>query len=541
MPTIYESFRAAVDPDHVGSGRKVSGGTDGNVHVSAPSNTTRTFEPPNFLLKTPESKWLSIADAALNQHKSRLNQKNARLAPWEPNMRMDSEGDVVYGSAIYLNNPVHIALHAAQNHSKSCDVRSEVTLGTTSRADMGYFHKDRAYAILEYKKLGAVSKRCSRGDFERGIPKDPKMFAAWMSSAEQRFMRDVRGAEDTRFLLQQAVHYQKRFGARFVALFDWNSLVLLVLPPCRGVGLNDRVSYGYITEVTDNRKFRRALLGFLLFSYQNSLGGQSGDLERIQPDVFPAYVQAYRRRVAEDAKHNGPRKQGPRRVGNNTSYLEIDPQESFNRSQYSVGRGRMGNQHPPAVSNPSRNQQASSHSIPDDRGTGRGPIPYRQVNPHTNTYTTASSTYSNDTNSTVIHTYITLPGRNETKSPGRRIRKQPSQGLAAEYLNSGGVAVNTQNRDVDRGPGRPRQMHPITNGAGSYSASEHSYGGRNYGKGTPEHFSTHNGNNYHAYPGPSSYQPSNSGSTKRVHQDKLADNRTKEKNGGKFLGIFRTR
>ncbi|KAI7785730.1 hypothetical protein LA080_006296 [Diaporthe eres] len=516
MPTIYESFRAAVDPDHVGSGRRVSGGTDGNVHVSAPSNTTRTFEPPNFLLKTPESKWLSIADAALNQHKSRLNQKNTRLAPWEPNMRMDSEGDVVYGSAIYLTNPVHIALHAAQNHSKSCDVRSEVTLGTTSRADMGYFHNDRAYAILEYKRLGAVSKRCTRGDFERGIPKDPKMFTQWMSSAEQRFMRDVRGAEDTRFLLQQAVHYQKKFGARFVALFDWNALVLLVLPPCRGVGLNDRVSYAYVTEVTDNRKFRRALLGFLLFSYQNSIGGQSGNLERIQPDVFPAYAQAYHRRVAEDAKHNRPRRQGPRGE-------------------------RMGNQHPPAVANRPRQQQASGHYIPDDRSTGRGPIPHRQVNPHTNTYTTANSTYSNDTNSTVIHTYITLPGRTETKSPGRRIRKQPSQGLAAEYMNSDGVAVNTQGRDVDRGPGRPRQMHPVTNGAGPYSASKHSYGGRNYANGIPEHFSTHNGNNYHAYPAPSSQQASDSGSTKRVHQDKLAGNRTKEKNGGKFLGIFRTR
>lgn len=524
MPTIYESFRAALDPDHVGSGRKVSGGTDGNVHVSAPSTTTRKFEPPNFLLKTPESKWLSIADAALDQHKSRLNQKNTRLAPWERNMRMDSEGDVVYGSAIYLNNPVHMALHAAQNHSKSCDVRSEVTLGTTSRADMGYFRNGQAYAILEYKKPGAVSKRCARNDFERGVPKDPKMFAAWMSSAEHRFTRSVRGAEDARFLLQQAVHYQRNYGARFVALFDWNSLVLLVLPPCRGIGLNDRVSYAYITEVTDNRKFRRALLGFLLFSYRNSVGGPHGNLERIQPDVFPAYAQAYHRRVAEDSKQDRIRRQGPRVLGNNTSYLEIEPQ-------------RMGNQHPHAVANRSRHQLASGHSIPDDRSTGRGPIPHRHVNPHTNTYTTASSTYSNDTNSTVIHTYITLPGRGETKSPARRIRKQPSQGLAAEYVNTGGVAVNTRRRDVDRGQGRPPQMHPITNGAGSYSASEHGYSGRNYIKGTPEHFSMHDGNTYHAYPGPAS----NSGSTKRVHQDKFAGHQAKEKSGGKFLGIFRTR
>lgn len=492
MPTIYESFRQALDPDHVGSGRKVSVGPDGNVHVSAPSNATKAYEPPNFLLKTPESKWLSIADAALDKLKSRLNQKNTRLAPWESNMRMESEGDVVYRSAIYLNNPVHTALHAAQNHSRSCDVRSEVTLGTTSRADMGYFHNDHAYAILEYKKLGAVSKRCARGDFDRGVPRDPKMFATWMSSAEKRFMRDVRGGEDTRFLLQQAVHYQTKFGARFVALFDWNSLVLLVLPQCRGRGLNDRVSYAYITEVTDNRKFRRALLGFLLFSYRNSIGGDSGALEKIQPDVFSAYAQAYHRRVAEEAQRSRPRRQGPRVLGPNV-------------------------QHPTAVADRPRHQQAGGHFIPDDRSTGRGPTPHRYANPRADAYTTASSTYSNDTNSTVIHTYITLPGRNETKSPGRRIRKQSSQGLAAQY---------------DRGAGRPRQVPPIStvgSGYGSYSASEHSYGGRNYTKDTPRQPGTNNGNSYHAYPGPSG------------HKDNHAGNHAKEKSGGKFLGIFRTK
>lgn len=446
---------------------------------------------------------------------------------------MDSEGDVVYGSAIYLNNPVHIALHAAQNHSRSCDIRSEVTLGTTSRADLGYFRNGQAYAILEYKKLGAVSKRCARRDFERGVPRDPKMFAAWMSSAEQRFTREVRGAEDARCLLQQAVHYQTKFGARFVALFDWNALVLLVLPPCRGVGLNDRVSYAYITEVTDNRKFRRALLGFLLFAYNHSIGRPAGDLERIRPDVFPAYAQAYHRRRAEDANHNRRGKQGQRGPGTNTSYLEIESQQSWNGSQHGNGRGGVGNQHPPAVANRSRYQQASGHSIPDHRSTGSGPALHRHVEPRVNAYATASSTYSNDNNSTVIHTYITLPGRSETK----RIRKQPSQGLATQYGGSRGVAINAQNRD--RGAGRPRQVPPPTiigNGSG-----ERGYGGRNYTEDTPEHFGTHSGNRYNAYPGPSNYQASTSISRKKAHKDKSAGGHAKGKKDGKFLGIFRTK
>lgn len=469
-----------------------------NVHVSVPSETTKAFQPPNFLLKTPESKWLSIADAALDKHRSKLDQKSTRLAPWESNMRMESEGDVVYGSAIFLNNPVHIALHTAQNHSRACDVRSEVTLGTTSRADLGYFRNGQAYAILEYKKLGAVSKRCSRGEFDRGVPKDPKMFAAWMERSEHRFLRNVRGAEDTRALLQQAVHYYSKFGARFVALFDWNALVLLVLPPCQGVGLNDSVSYAYITEVTDNRKFRRALLGFLLFSYRHSISETSGDLEKVRPDIFSSYVQAYRRRVAEQTKANNSRRQGQRRLEDGAAYY---PHEFQSGSQHVLENRQRVNQHPNTV------------------GT-------RYMNSGANIYTTPSSNHSSTANSTVIHTFITLPSQDETRNPGRRIRKQPSSNLAAKYGASGEATVFTQNRQVANAARRPRQA-PLA----------YSHGGRDHTRRIPDHQSTYNGNGYQACPGPSRYQfPSPA--TKTVKREKLSDNQKKEKNGAKFLGLF---
>lgn len=556
MPTIYESFGAAVDPDHVGSGRKVPGGADGNVPVSVPSNSTRKYEPPNFLLKTSESKWLSIADAALHQYKSRLDQKTMRLAPWESNMRMDSEGDVVCGSTIYLNNPVHIALHAAQNHSPACDIRSEVTLGTTSRADKGYFHRDHAYAILEYKRLGAVSRRCARGEFENGVPKDPKQFALWMSSAEHRFAEDRRGVENTRFLLQQSVHYQHRFGARFVALFDWNALVLLVLPQCRGVGLNDKVSYAYITEVTDNRKFRRALLGFLLFAYRNSLGGSSGDPLKIRPDCFPTYVQAYKRRVAEEEKYNKSKKHGPQGLrNNNTSYLEIEPQQS-------VGRGRTNNRHAPVIEN--KNTKLSSaksyqnlhaadeyqrhaaalglharaHS--EDRGRSR----HQHAGGHSNLATNAPYTASNSTHPNTtdpIATRINLPirSRGETKGPSRRIRKQQSSNLATKHGGSGATAVNTQTWGAGHIAGRPRQV-PVNTAddgqVGSYSGSEYSHSRINHTQGASEYVGTYT---HQDYPGPSNYQKSHSNG--QSSKDKDSGSHDKGKNVRKFLGIFKMR
>ena len=372
------------------------------------------------------------------------------------------------------------------------------------------------------------------------------MFAAWMSNAEHRFMRNVRGAEDTRALLQQAVHYHSKFETRFIALSDWNALVLLVLPPCRGVGLNDSVSYAYVTEVTDNRKFRRALLGFLLFSYRHSTGETSGNLEKIRPDVFPSYAQAYHRRVDENAKSNnssierrGKNSQHPTALGNRYTNTNISPARSYTQTPGGYERN-------PAITSAkkkthsedesrTRQQQASGRFIPDDRSMRHDPSSGASI------YTTASSNHSNAANSTVIHTYITLPSRDETKSPGRRIRKQPSSNLATRYGDSGATAVNTQNRNVASGAGRPRQVPQTTTVSertGLNSARQYTYGGGNYQRSVPEHLGMHDGNNYHAYPGPSSYQVPSSVSAKTINRDKFSDNQKKEKNGGKFLGIF---
>lgn len=581
MPTIYESFWEAVDPDHVGSGREVFE----NVHVPAPSNNTEKFEPPNFLLRTPESKWLSIAKDALEQHKSTLDQENTCLAPWESNMPLKTKSAVVNRSTIYLNNPVHIALHAAQNHSVTCYMRSEATLGTTpeseARADMAYMRDGRTYAVLEYKKPGAVSERCAREDFERGVPKNPEMFADWMVSGERRFMPSVSGADDARFLLQQAVHYSS-FETRFVAFFDWNALVLLVFPPFQGL------SYAYITEVTDNRKFRPALLGFLLFAYRHNLkkhdnSDLSGGLKEIQPDVLPFYGQAYRRRMAEEDKRNRGN-QGPRGP---TSYLEIGPhlQEPLAGSQYSRGGGRNGNNCAPPVpkryddaeifsvngyqnapppdgyhwdaaatgpsleshlqEDRSRYQQNSDRYVADDQSARDGPFQNHHANSDPDTCAATSSAYANKPNLDVVFTRIPRPGTGREQGSRQEDSKAPGRILATQHEGPGGRVVNTQTREVDRGAGRPPPVPPkgpgaFADGAELYGASRYNYygDGGNYANGTPEHFGAHTGNSWPPYGGPLRSQTYTAGSTRSVDRDELARKPTKGKNGKKFMGMF---
>lgn len=589
MPTIYESFWEAVDPDHVGSGREVPR----DVHVPAPSNTTERFEPPNFLLRTPESKWLSIAGNALEKHKSTLDQGNTCLAAWESNMVLNTKSAIVNRSTIYLNNPVHIALHAAQNHSVTCYMRSEATLGTTpeseARADLAYMRDGRTYAVLEYKKPGQVSERCARRDFERGVPKGPETFADWMVSGERRFTRDS-GADDARFLLQQAAHYSS-LGPRFVALFDWNALVLLVFPPFQGL------SYAYITEITDNRKFRPALLGFLLFAYRHNLKKHdncdlAGGLRDIQPDVLLSYGQAYRRRVEEDKKRNRG-KPGPRGP---TSCYEIGPhmQEPLAGSQPSMEGGRIGNGYGPAPAVPkrydddelfsergqnalpphgyhwdaaatgpsleshlqgdrSRDQQASDRYVTDNQGAGDGTFQNHHANSDTDTYAATSSAYSNKPN---LGTRVNIPDLGREQGPRQEDSKAPSRILATQHEASGGRVVDTQTREVDRGAGRPPPVPPpvpplvpppvppkgpgaIAGGAGLYGASRYNYhsDGENYASNRTEHFGTDTGNSYPPYGGPLRSQ-TYAGSTRSVDRDELSRKNTKGKNGKKILGIF---
>lgn len=74
---------------------------------------------------------------------------------------------------------------------------------------------------------------------------------------------------NSRILLKQAVNYANVYRTKYIAFFDWNVLVLLVLANQEG---NDGGEWCHVTLVSDRLNIRRALLGFLERAYRVSIG-----------------------------------------------------------------------------------------------------------------------------------------------------------------------------------------------------------------------------------------------------------------------------
>lgn len=83
-------------------------------------------------------------------------------------------------------------------------------------------------------------------------------------------------------LLQQAVHYSYKFKTPFVALFDWNALILLAL-----FQREERMGgdYCYMTVVNQSTQFRKAFLGFLLAADEYGRGGSSTVKAELRPEA----------------------------------------------------------------------------------------------------------------------------------------------------------------------------------------------------------------------------------------------------------------
>lgn len=251
MPaTILESFGVEF------SGTSVASTAGSSAHVSG--QTTLNCEPPGYALEIPVQTYTAIADTVLNRYAPSLSSKY--LAEWETGIIIQSEGDVVATSATYLNNPVQLALEATAANTYAH--RSEVTQGYRTRADKIYYRRHTSFAVLDYKSPGVLV----RSEFQDSIVRNYDDYAAWQTGDEPTRNFDDDELRFARPLMKQSVHYSSAYRTPFVALFDWNTLILLVLHRREG----DRGGeYCYMTVVDDRRRFRKALLGFLLVAGRN--------------------------------------------------------------------------------------------------------------------------------------------------------------------------------------------------------------------------------------------------------------------------------
>lgn len=333
MPSsILDSFNGTFHGSPVAS--------DGSHGAHISGSSTNNAHEPRFSIAIPVEEFTAIADAALHAITVRNKLNRVFLAPWETGSRIRNEGDVVASSAVYLNNPVQVALEATRPNIYFH--RSEVTVGSTSRADKIYYRGYTPYAVLDYKAPGGLR----RNEFRLGIADDYDDFAAWFLSNNRAYNFEARHAKAC---LKQAVHYSSQFNTPFVALFDWNTLILLILHQCRE---NKGGEYCYMTVVHQKRYFRKALFGFLL------LASRDEDISSKLRLIRPRKEDEFKEKLDADSKHNESASNNEARPDRSTAlkppgtYTDARSNDSEIDDSQQRGRGRQSTRdvyYPPAA------------------------------------------------------------------------------------------------------------------------------------------------------------------------------------------------
>ncbi|RSL78765.1 hypothetical protein CEP51_007929 [Fusarium floridanum] len=116
--------------------------------------------------------------------------------------------------------------------------------------------------MLDYKRPGVIRFNeftracCAPDEFDRRLARLGGKPTSFEGNAE--------------ILLKQAVNYACLYQTKYIAFFDWETLVLIYLGNIeKRIGGN----WCHVEIVTDRRQMRRALLGFLEAAYQ-SCGGR---------------------------------------------------------------------------------------------------------------------------------------------------------------------------------------------------------------------------------------------------------------------------
>lgn len=249
-------------------------------------NTTTNCSAPDILIQVSVRKWTEVADSKLEEPHIQQDLANLYL-PYNERTKVYSNGDVIVSSALWLHDPVEVVLESAR-YGK-CSHRSEV------HHDHGYADKvyyvqvgaggDKPYPAVRYERPGVI----------RGLERRLVRCSENQETSSRPFGTTQNNAHTTEdklpgLLLQQSVQCAKSFNAVFVALFDWNILVLLVFHDRGGeTGAGD---HAFATIATDPGNFRKALLGFLLLASRDIK--EHHKIQDIQPPHYSRWESEYR-------------------------------------------------------------------------------------------------------------------------------------------------------------------------------------------------------------------------------------------------------
>ncbi|CAG9951477.1 unnamed protein product [Clonostachys rosea f. rosea IK726] len=189
------------------------------------------------------------------------------VGPWEEKRRhIINEGDVVNASATQLLNPIDTVLGLLPS---AFTIRDQ--LGSSSKrafADRTWVIQDRigqenkmrfqpdgthAYAALDFKAPHSFDSNSFDIFYQTASAS-----SALPTSGPPATSRPAVSTANTTRMLALALHYATQYRTRFIALFDWMTLVLFVFDD-----YNEPRTM-QVSTIEERDEFRPALLGFLM-------------------------------------------------------------------------------------------------------------------------------------------------------------------------------------------------------------------------------------------------------------------------------------
>ncbi|KAK2609500.1 hypothetical protein N8I77_002997 [Diaporthe amygdali] len=270
--------------------------------VSESGSNTRRCEPPISAFSIPVEHWHEKAeDLCLRDQNRRNRLEQGHMPGQEAAQWIYSEQDVVNASTLHFTHPVNVALSLVhRDDSYLCEVtkgKSNTTSGGTSsrsRADTLYFKgppkqgehpgtSNHPMACLEFKKVKTLKAQNFRNRIVTTIEAHQGRLAAIADGDVERLPAE----KNVSILLSQATHYALKFKTPFIALFDYQTLILLVMDQAIEEGGKAKGGeFTYMTVISDSSQFRKAFLGFLLCAHQHAEKNGNWKVARDRTDIL---------------------------------------------------------------------------------------------------------------------------------------------------------------------------------------------------------------------------------------------------------------
>ncbi|KAH7093690.1 hypothetical protein FB567DRAFT_610255 [Paraphoma chrysanthemicola] len=221
--------------------------------AKASSEHTEQQVPPKVLVYQQPSHWTDAADALLQLGAAKTLKDITLSDEEDPKGHLIMEQDVFRVASLYLTFPLTFAVNtkyktkitpATEDKTDKCRVDDSfnINAGTDQK---------RMIMIIEFKRMGLLKVRAFEAASVAQGGQAAKLAA--MNKTKQ-FKSSVKEGTNAWWFTKQATAYSVKSNCKFVALCDYDSLVLL--------WFDNGLESAKIT-IGDRKDFRKLLLGFL--------------------------------------------------------------------------------------------------------------------------------------------------------------------------------------------------------------------------------------------------------------------------------------